>query len=150
MSYYTDPFEDEDDGFEEAAEQWVLERFIPHPEDYFYWLLDRVSEQELSGYLEKVREVLAFYEKGPTFALTPDALAVLRVLDESPTTMIQTEIAGALEGTEWKRSRKTIAAILNRLKAQGLVDRPVSERKGYAITEKGREYLKRAGKGHND
>ena len=75
--------------------------------------------------------------------LHKDANFILEILNEEKNTMLQVDMEAAAHEKGRPLTRKTIGVHLFRLQSLGLVERPFGERKGYAITERGRERLKK-------
>ncbi len=129
-----------EDAFEKAAEAWALERFGSYT-DWYYWVLDQVPPERREKLIREIHEVLDFFDTEGEFKLTWQALAILHLLNDSRTTMVQVEIEAGLSPTKTPVSRKTIGIILAKLYDRGLVKYPHGPNKGVAITPKGSRYL---------
>ncbi|MCX6811987.1 MAG: hypothetical protein NT039_04865 [Candidatus Berkelbacteria bacterium] len=75
--------------------------------------------------------------------LHKDEYFILKILNEENHTMLQVDMEAAAHEKGRPLTRKTIGVHLFRLESLGLVERPFGERKGFTITEKGRERLKK-------
>lgn len=76
-------------------------------------------------------------------AIDPNERAVLKALADAPVTLAIVEVATNavdVDGNS-RMSERTARKCLSRLEAVGLIDRPLGKRKGYAITEAGRDRL---------
>ncbi len=127
-------------GQEDAAfEYWMkqaLDAIRMDVDPWIYELVEQVEGDERQRLIGRIREVLNFYDPASAFKPTPDALRILKKLDEVATTMTQTQLE-----TSTRITRKTIRLIMKRLEERGLVCYPESKRQGATITQKGRVYL---------
>jgi len=128
------------DGQEDAAfEYWMkqaLDAIRMDVDPWIYELVEQVEGDERQRLIRRIREVLNFYDPASAFKPTPDALRILKKLDEVATTMTQIQLARSTG-----RTRKTIGLTMKRLEERGLICYPESKRQGATITPKGHLHL---------
>lgn len=143
----------ESKGLEDFGYKFLCEWFIHNGPDNWWILIDE-AEKQLSPerFREWVKEAWEYFDnemrgRGKRPVLSPESVAVLRILVRAPATMTATDLESMLmpgiDKPNYRLSRKTIGQVLRSLREAGYVDYPNGPRKGASITPRGRAYLYR-------